>query len=85
MLHKLLLTLNIYYGITNNNDIYYTEMIACTSASFTYRAMIKAAIFVIPILGLTWLFGLLAINDHTVVFAWIFSVLNSLQVQTYYP
>ena len=48
-----------------------------------YRAMIKAAIFVVPILGLTWLFGLLAIYDHKAVFAWVFTVLNSLQVQTY--
>ena len=40
-----------------------------------------AAIFVTPILGLTWLFGLLVINEQTVVFAWIFLVFNSLQVQ----
>ncbi|XP_065917797.1 latrophilin-like protein LAT-2 isoform X3 [Dysidea avara] len=43
------------------------------------KAMIMAAIFVTPILGLTWLFGLLVINEQTVVFAWIFLVFNSLQ------
>ena len=43
--------------------------------------MIKAAIVINPVLGCTWVFGLFAINEHTVVFAWIFTILNSLQVQ----
>ena len=33
-----------------------------------------------PVLGVTWIIGLLAVNEHTEVFAWIFAVLNSLQV-----
>ena len=33
-----------------------------------------------PILGSTWVIGLFAINEHTDVFAWIFTILNSLQV-----
>ena len=33
-----------------------------------------------PVLGVTWVFGLLVINEDTVVFVWIFTVLNSLQV-----
>ena len=44
------------------------------------RALLKATIIVIPILGCTWVFGLLAVNEDTVVFAWIFTILNSLQV-----
>jgi len=42
--------------------------------------MVKAAIIVTPLLGVTWLFGVLAINESAMVFAWIFTVLNSLQV-----
>ena len=36
-----------------------------------------------PILGVTWIIGLFAVNEHTIVFAWIFAVLNSLQVYSY--
>ena len=45
-----------------------------------YRGLLKAAVIVIPILGCTWIFGLLTINEDTLVFAWIFTILNSLQV-----
>ena len=45
-----------------------------------FRASLKAAIIVIPIFGCTWVFGVLAVNENTVVFAWIFTILNSLQV-----
>ena len=47
----------------------------------TYRALLKAAVIVIPLLGCTWVFGLLSINEDTVAFAWIFTIFNSLQVQ----
>ena len=45
-----------------------------------FRASAKAAVILLPVLGLTWVFGLLAVNEDTVVFAWIFTVINSLQV-----
>ena len=45
-----------------------------------FRALLKAAVIVVPVLGCTWVFGLLAVNEDTVVFAWIFTILNSLQV-----
>ena len=45
-----------------------------------YRAILKATIILLPLLGITWVFGLLAINQESSVFAWIFTVLNSLQV-----
>jgi hypothetical protein len=32
-------------------------------------------------LGLTWVLGLFAVNRNTSVFAWIFAVINSLQVR----
>ena len=38
----------------------------------------------LPLLGLTWLFGFLAVNKESMVFAWIFTLLNSLQVCTLY-
>ena len=50
------------------------------SLSRLYRALLKAAVIVVPVLGCTWIFGLLAINEDTVAFAWIFTIFNSLQV-----
>ena len=40
----------------------------------------RAAVIIVPLLGVTWVVGIFAINENTVVFAWIFTVLNSLQV-----
>ena len=45
-----------------------------------YRAMLKATVILLPLLGTTWVFGLLTVNESLTVFAWIFTVLNSLQV-----
>ena len=54
---------------------YYSYYLCCV-----YRALVKAAFVLLPVLGSTWVFGLLAINDDTMIFVWIFTVLNSLQV-----
>lgn len=45
-----------------------------------YRALLKATMILLPLLGLTWLFGLLTLNSNTTVFAWLFTIFNSLQV-----
>jgi len=45
-----------------------------------FRTSVKAAVILLPVFGLTWVFGLLAVSEDTVAFAWIFTVLNSLQV-----
>lgn len=45
---------------------------------------LKASLVLQPLLGLTWLFGLFAINENTTVFAWLFTLSNSLQVMMYY-
>jgi len=47
---------------------------------FLCRSLLKAAIVVTPLLGFTWVIGILAINEDTTVFAWIFTILSSLQV-----
>ena len=43
--------------------------------------MLKATVVLLPLLGLSWVFGLLAVNRNTSVFAWLFTVVNSLQVK----
>ena len=44
------------------------------------RTVVISAGTLMPVLGVTWIIGLFAVNEHTEVFAWIFAVLNSLQV-----
>ena len=43
------------------------------------RQLFKATVILLPLLGLTWVFGLLSVNSSTIVFAWLFSIFNSLQ------
>ena len=48
--------------------------------SLHIRSGVKAAIFLLPLLGLTWVFGLLAVNQYTIIFQYLFAIFNSLQV-----
>ncbi|XP_067032059.1 uncharacterized protein [Acropora muricata] len=43
------------------------------------KAGIKASAVILPLLGITWLFGLLAFNSATIAFKYIFAISNSLQ------
>ena len=36
----------------------------------------------LPLLGVTWVVGIFAVSENTTVFAWLFTILNSLQVCT---
>lgn len=47
--------------------------------SLEFRAWLRGAIVLVFLLGLTWTFGLLYLNQESVVMAYIFTVLNSLQ------
>ena len=47
------------------------------------RSLLKATVILLPLLGLTWLFGLLTLNSNSTVFAWLFTIFNSLQVPSY--
>ena len=49
-----------------------------------YRDLLKATVVLLPLLGLTWIIGIIAVNNETQAFAWIFAVLNSLQVHNFY-
>lgn len=43
------------------------------------RAGVKGMIVLLPLLGLTWVFGIMAINRNTTAFQYLFAILNSLQ------
>ena len=49
--------------------------------SFINRRLLKISVILLPLLGITWVFGVLAVNQESSVFAWIFAILNSLQVR----
>ncbi|EDV26164.1 uncharacterized protein TRIADDRAFT_24542, partial [Trichoplax adhaerens] len=43
------------------------------------KSIVKATIILLPILGLTWIFGIFSMDSHTVAFTYIFVILNGLQ------
>ncbi|KAM7441329.1 hypothetical protein ABFA07_009618 [Porites harrisoni] len=43
------------------------------------RSGVKAALMLMPLLGTTWVLGLLSVNSDTVVFQYLFAIVNSLQ------
>ncbi len=47
---------------------------------FSYRMMVKSTLVLLPLLGLTWVLGLFAVVQNTSIFAWMFTIVNSLQV-----
>ena len=47
-----------------------------------FRSGVKAALMLMPLLGTTWVLGLLSVNSDTVVFQYLFAIVNSLQVSS---
>lgn len=43
------------------------------------RLTVKAVAVLLPILGISWIFGVLALNTHSLMFLYLFAVFNSLQ------
>ena len=43
------------------------------------KAGVKASAVILPLLGITWLFGLLSFSSSTIAFKYIFAIGNSLQ------
>jgi len=46
---------------------------------FFFRTSARVSLVLLPLLGISWFFGVLAVNDHYVVFQYIFTISNSLQ------
>ena len=47
---------------------------------FFFRTTARVSIVLLPLLGISWVFGVFAVNDDTVVFQYIFTISNSIQV-----
>ncbi|XP_074061347.1 adhesion G-protein coupled receptor D1 [Macrotis lagotis] len=44
-----------------------------------FKLTAKAVAVLLPILGSSWIFGVLAVNNHAIIFQYMFAVFNSLQ------
>lgn len=44
------------------------------------RSIVKATAILFPLLGVTWVFGLIPVSSETIIFSYVFVLLNSLQV-----
>ena len=60
------------------SPVYYLHTFSSSST------IVKASVILLPLLGMTWVLGLFAVNQNTLVFAWLFAIFNSLQVKTTY-
>uniref|UniRef100_A0A8C3LMI2 Adhesion G-protein coupled receptor D1 n=1 Tax=Chrysolophus pictus TaxID=9089 RepID=A0A8C3LMI2_CHRPC len=49
-----------------------------------FKLTAKAVAVLLPILGSSWIFGILAVNAHTLIFQYMFAVFNSLQSSVLY-
>ncbi|EDV19445.1 uncharacterized protein TRIADDRAFT_33541, partial [Trichoplax adhaerens] len=79
-------------GITLINTIIMIAVIKVTVSSSTsvlhkqgktkftgIKSMVKATAILCPLLGLTWIFGMIPLTDHTIVFSYLFVIFSSLQ------
>ncbi len=71
-------------SISNFSSPCHVNVIQVDRSSFlficVYRQGLKACAVLFPLLGMTWVFGILTVTDAGLVFQYIFTILNSLQV-----
>lgn len=70
---------NVKYFIYYIHSRWYCPWVCCLIKLIICRTWLRGAIVLVFLLGLTWLFGFLYLNEDTVVMAYIFAGLNSLQ------
>ncbi|CAG2213422.1 unnamed protein product [Mytilus edulis] len=59
--------------------IYSTNAMVNERLKKKVRAGVKCMVVLIPVLGLSWLFGILAYNEDTIIFQYLFGITTSLQ------
>ena len=43
------------------------------------RAGVRVSMAILPLVGITWVFGILSFSSYTIAFKYIFAIFNSLQ------
>ncbi|RDD36125.1 Adhesion G-protein coupled receptor D1, partial [Trichoplax sp. H2] len=71
--------INIILMIKINRILMGIRAVANKSNLEKAKASLRASLALLPLLGITWLFGFLAISNGTLVFSYLFVILNSLQ------
>jgi hypothetical protein len=84
-----IILINVVFLVLVLRSIYKSRMSKTTKKSMkgkkenkekeVAKSILKATLILLPLLGLTWVFGLFAVNENTAVFAWLFTIFNSLQ------
>ena len=64
-----------------DNDDVVVVVVVVTAVTAVPRVAIKCSLVLLPLLGMTWCFGVLSVSSDTVAFSYIFAILNSLQVR----
>ncbi|XP_065903381.1 adhesion G protein-coupled receptor L3-like [Dysidea avara] len=79
----LIILINSFFLVVTMHEIFKSSRGILTTSDVTKlgtaKSLVRAAIIVVPMLGITWVVGIFAINENTIAFAWIFTILNSFQ------
>ena len=59
-----------------------TTSITWSDIAVVFRQAMKNFGILVPVLGFTWIFGILSINEDTEMFQYLFTISSSLQVNT---
>lgn len=75
----LIILVNCFIIVVVLYVIYNTRNVKSKSGHDKAKTGLRSMCTLLPILGVTWLFGILSINDELVVFQYLFAITNSLQ------
>ncbi|XP_022794234.1 adhesion G-protein coupled receptor D1-like, partial [Stylophora pistillata] len=68
-------------GMTIKVLVSLTEVAESAAHKNSLRSCVKAALILMPLLGISWLFGLLSVNSGTIAFQYLFAIVNSSQAR----
>ncbi|CAH3031687.1 unnamed protein product, partial [Pocillopora meandrina] len=66
-------------GMTIKVLVSLTDVAESNVQKNSLRSCIKAALILMPLLGISWIFGLLSVNSGTIAFQYLFAIMNSSQ------
>ncbi|XP_057296181.1 adhesion G-protein coupled receptor D1-like [Hydractinia symbiolongicarpus] len=55
------------------------KMTVATSEGLKFRKLAQLTLLLLPVFGLSWIFGILAVNDDVIIFQYVFAFLSAFQ------